>query len=100
MPTPVRRASTHDSTRLAVCQVRSLDEIYSRLNKQNTDVSRSAMAAMLEASPTALRITHRLITEGSVKTLAECLRMEYRVNAVRSRCCRGRRGGGGAVAWA
>ena len=66
-----------------VVQVRSLDEIYSRLNKQNTDVSRSAMAAMLEASPTALRITHRLITEGSVKTLAECLRMEYRVNAVR-----------------
>jgi len=79
----VRSLASSKKDRYAVPQVRSVDELYSRLNAKNTDFTRECVAAMNEASPTALRATHRLIVEGSTKSLAECLRMEYRVNAVR-----------------
>ena len=78
----VRSLAAEKTANQAVPQVRSVDELYSRLNAKNSDFARAALASIDAASPMAVRLTHRLIVEGSTKTLAECLRTEHRVNAV------------------
>ncbi|XP_023314512.1 3-hydroxyisobutyryl-CoA hydrolase, mitochondrial-like isoform X3 [Trichogramma pretiosum] len=57
----------------------TVEEIISKLEEKNTDWTRGIVETLNKVSPTSLKVTKRAIEEGASKTLAECLRMEYRL---------------------
>ncbi|KAL6263723.1 hypothetical protein P5V15_003809 [Pogonomyrmex californicus] len=57
----------------------SVEKIIERLKKDNSDWARKNMEILLKVSPASLKITKKAIDEGSGKSLAECLKVEYRL---------------------
>jgi 3-hydroxyisobutyryl-CoA hydrolase len=57
----------------------SVEEILSNLEKDNSDWSKKQLDRLKGFSPTALKVTYRQIKEGANLSLADCLRMEFRM---------------------
>ncbi|XP_011334495.2 3-hydroxyisobutyryl-CoA hydrolase, mitochondrial isoform X1 [Ooceraea biroi] len=57
----------------------SVEEIIERLRKDNSEWAQKNVEVLLKMSPSSLKITKKAIDEGSKKSLAECLEMEYRL---------------------
>ncbi|XP_039304062.1 3-hydroxyisobutyryl-CoA hydrolase, mitochondrial isoform X2 [Solenopsis invicta] len=57
----------------------SIEEIIERLKKDNSDWAQKNMETLLKMSPSSLKITKKAIDEGKGKSLAECLKIEYRL---------------------
>ncbi|XP_012535910.1 3-hydroxyisobutyryl-CoA hydrolase, mitochondrial isoform X2 [Monomorium pharaonis] len=57
----------------------SIEEIIERLKKDNSDWAQKNMKVLLKMSPSSLKITKKAIDEGKGKSLADCLKIEYRL---------------------
>jgi hypothetical protein len=59
----------------------SVEEIVSRLNATDHPFAKQCLQSIAKGHPTALKLTHRLLSEARVKnlTLAQCMKQEYRV---------------------
>lgn len=57
----------------------SVEGIIENLKKDNSEWSRKQQDRMAGFSPTSLKVTFRQMKEGSQLSLADCLRMEYRM---------------------
>ncbi|XP_011707101.1 PREDICTED: 3-hydroxyisobutyryl-CoA hydrolase, mitochondrial isoform X2 [Wasmannia auropunctata] len=57
----------------------SVEEIIERLKKDNSDWAQKNIEALLKMSPSSLKITKKAIDEGKGKSLADCLKVEYRL---------------------
>jgi 3-hydroxyisobutyryl-CoA hydrolase len=52
---------------------------YNRLEANKSEWAQNILKMLNKMSPTALKVTKKAIDEGSNKSLAECLIMEYRL---------------------
>ncbi len=59
----------------------SVEEIISRLNATDHPFAKQCLQSIAKGHPTALKLTHRLLSEARAKnlTLAQCMQQEYRV---------------------
>ncbi|XP_076678657.1 3-hydroxyisobutyryl-CoA hydrolase [Andrena cerasifolii] len=57
----------------------SVEGIIERLKEDNTEWAQKTIEMLSKASPTSLKITMNAIQRGSTLSLAECLKMEYRL---------------------
>ncbi|KAG5309167.1 HIBCH protein, partial [Pseudoatta argentina] len=57
----------------------TIEEIIERLKKDNSDWAQKNIEILLKMSPTSLKITKKAIDEGKEKSLADCLKIEYRL---------------------
>ncbi|XP_058798102.1 3-hydroxyisobutyryl-CoA hydrolase, mitochondrial [Phymastichus coffea] len=57
----------------------TVEGIIKRLKEKNSEFAKNLVAMLHKMSPTALKITKKAIEEGSKKSLAEALIMEYRL---------------------
>ncbi|KAL0105453.1 hypothetical protein PUN28_016843 [Cardiocondyla obscurior] len=57
----------------------SVEEIIERLQKDKSDWAQKNVEILLKMSPSSLKITKKAIDEGKEKSLAECLKIEYRL---------------------
>ncbi|XP_012142603.1 3-hydroxyisobutyryl-CoA hydrolase isoform X2 [Megachile rotundata] len=61
----------------------SVEEIVKRLKEDNSEWAEKTLGMLLKASPTSLKMTMCAIQKGAALTLADCLKMEFRLsNAV------------------
>jgi len=58
----------------------SVEEIMSNLKKDNSDWSKQQLTKLTSFSPTSLKVTFKQMKEGAQLSLADCLRMEYRMS--------------------
>ena len=58
----------------------TVEGILGRLESSDHPFAKQVLAGLNRMSPLALKITHRALTEGGDKSLAECLQMEYRLS--------------------
>lgn len=70
-----------DKWKTSVPQARSVPEIYRRLRSEDTPWARDILRTMEKHPQTAVRVTHRLVSEGSARTLSEAMQAEFRANA-------------------
>jgi 3-hydroxyisobutyryl-CoA hydrolase len=57
----------------------SVEKIIESLKKVNSPFAQETLAVLAKLSPTSLKVTHRQITEGTFKSLDDCLKMEFRM---------------------
>ncbi|XP_018047191.1 PREDICTED: 3-hydroxyisobutyryl-CoA hydrolase, mitochondrial-like isoform X2 [Atta colombica] len=57
----------------------TVEEIIERLKKDNSDWAQKNIEILLKMSPSSLKITKKAIDEGKEKSLADCLKTEYRL---------------------
>jgi len=57
----------------------TVEEIIERLKKDNSDWAQKNVEILLKMSPSSLKISKKAIDEGKEKSLAECLKIEYRL---------------------
>ncbi|TGZ40673.1 3-hydroxyisobutyryl-CoA hydrolase, mitochondrial [Temnothorax longispinosus] len=57
----------------------SVEEIIERLKKDNSDWAQKNVEVLLKMSPSSLKVTKKAIDEGKGKSLADCLKIEYRL---------------------
>ncbi|ETI40341.1 hypothetical protein F441_14136 [Phytophthora nicotianae CJ01A1] len=57
----------------------TMEGIYERLEKLNTEWSQETLATLKKMSPLSLKVTLEQMRQGAVKTCAECFQMEYRI---------------------
>ncbi|XP_076242179.1 3-hydroxyisobutyryl-CoA hydrolase isoform X1 [Calliopsis andreniformis] len=57
----------------------SIEEIIERLKEDNSEWAKKTVETLLKVSPTSLKITMNAIQKGSTLSLADCLKMEYRL---------------------
>ncbi|OWZ21716.1 3-hydroxyisobutyryl-CoA hydrolase [Phytophthora megakarya] len=57
----------------------TMEGIYERLEKLNTEWSQETLATLKKMSPLSLKVTLEQMRQGAVKTCAECFQMEYRM---------------------
>ncbi|KYN03607.1 3-hydroxyisobutyryl-CoA hydrolase, mitochondrial, partial [Cyphomyrmex costatus] len=57
----------------------TIEEIIERLKKDNSDWAQKNIEMLLKMSPSSLKITKKAIDEGKEKSLADCLKTEYRL---------------------
>ncbi|KAG5310273.1 HIBCH protein, partial [Acromyrmex insinuator] len=57
----------------------TIEEIIERLKKDNSDWAQKNIEILLKMSPSSLKITKKAIDEGKEKSLADCLKIEYRL---------------------
>ncbi|KAG7393485.1 hypothetical protein PHYBOEH_006055 [Phytophthora boehmeriae] len=57
----------------------TVEGIYERLEKLNTEWSKETLEALKKMSPLSLKVTLEQMRQGAVKTCAECFQMEYRL---------------------
>lgn len=55
-------------------------KIYLRLENNNSEWALKTLKILHQRSPTALKVTKKAFEEGSHKSLAECLTMEFRLS--------------------
>ncbi|KYN43172.1 3-hydroxyisobutyryl-CoA hydrolase, mitochondrial, partial [Trachymyrmex septentrionalis] len=57
----------------------TVEEIIKRLKKDNSDWAQKNIDVLLKMSPSSLKITKKAIDEGKEKSLADCLKIEFRL---------------------
>ncbi|KAL3672411.1 hypothetical protein V7S43_003095 [Phytophthora oleae] len=57
----------------------TMEGIFERLEKLNTEWSQEALETLKKMSPLSLKVTLEQMRQGAVKTCAECFQMEYRM---------------------
>ncbi|KAE9047229.1 hypothetical protein PR003_g1184 [Phytophthora rubi] len=57
----------------------TVEGIFERLEKLNTEWSKETLATLKKMSPLSLKVTLEQMRQGAVKTCAECFQMEYRM---------------------
>ncbi|KAF1788517.1 Enoyl-CoA hydratase/isomerase, HIBYL-CoA-H type [Phytophthora cactorum] len=57
----------------------TMEGIFERLEKLNTEWSQETLATLKKMSPLSLKVTLEQMRQGAVKTCAECFQMEYRM---------------------
>ncbi|XP_071566717.1 3-hydroxyisobutyryl-CoA hydrolase, mitochondrial isoform X1 [Temnothorax nylanderi] len=57
----------------------SVEEIIERLKNNNSDWAQKNVEVLLKMSPSSLKVTKKAIDEGKGKSLADCLKIEYRL---------------------
>ncbi|KAG1705215.1 hypothetical protein DVH05_004147 [Phytophthora capsici] len=57
----------------------TVEGIFERLEKLNTEWSQETLATLKKMSPLSLKVTLEQMRQGAVKTCAECFQMEYRM---------------------
>ncbi|KYN29336.1 3-hydroxyisobutyryl-CoA hydrolase, mitochondrial, partial [Trachymyrmex cornetzi] len=57
----------------------TVEEIIERLKKDNSDWAQKNIEILFKMSPSSLKITKKAIDEGKEKSLADCLKTEYRL---------------------
>jgi len=57
----------------------TLEQIFDNLRQDNSDWSRAQLEVLSKMSPTSMKVTHRQMLEGAHLTLAQDLKMEYRL---------------------
>lgn len=68
----------YDTTMISkIFSASTLEEMYARLEKENTDWSKQQLKLLNKMSPTALKVAIRQLKEGSEMDLKKCLEMEY-----------------------
>ncbi|CAI5705599.1 unnamed protein product [Peronospora effusa] len=70
---------TTESVFGAVNEDDTLEGIFKRLEKLNTEWSNDTLATLKKMSPLSLKVTLEQMRQGAVKTYAECFQMEYRI---------------------
>lgn len=70
-----------DKWRVSVPQARSVKEIYRRLRSEDTPWARSVLRTLKGNPQVPVKVTHRLVAEGSARTLSEAMQAEFRANA-------------------
>ncbi|CAI5745804.1 unnamed protein product [Peronospora destructor] len=63
----------------AVNEDDTLEGIFKRLEKLNTEWSNDTLVTLKKMSPLSLKVTLEQMRQGAVKTYAECFQMEYRI---------------------
>ncbi|KAF2072451.1 hypothetical protein CYY_006227 [Polysphondylium violaceum] len=58
----------------------SVEEIIATLEKENTDFAINTLKTLKQMSPTALKVVFEQLNQGKSKSLAECLKMEFRMS--------------------
>lgn len=58
----------------------TVEEILVRLENSSDPFARQTLATLGKMSPLSLKVTKKALEKGSNKTLAECLKMEYRLS--------------------
>ena len=58
----------------------TVEGIFTELESADHPFAKEVLTSLKKMSPLALKITKRALEEGSEKTLAECLQMEYRLS--------------------
>ncbi|XP_014472873.1 PREDICTED: 3-hydroxyisobutyryl-CoA hydrolase, mitochondrial [Dinoponera quadriceps] len=57
----------------------NVEEIIERLKEDNSEWAQKNLEIILKVSPTSLKVTKKAIDEGKERSLAECLKIEYRL---------------------
>lgn len=57
----------------------TVEEIVQQLERDGSEWTKGALKQLRSASPLSLKVSHRLLREGAGRTLAECLRTEFRL---------------------
>ncbi|XP_015792867.1 3-hydroxyisobutyryl-CoA hydrolase, mitochondrial [Tetranychus urticae] len=57
----------------------SVEQIMENLSKDSSDWSKQQLEILKSASPTSLKVTFKALQQGSMMSLPDCLKMEYRI---------------------